>query len=295
MAAPKVEVTHPDQLWWREEGIRKRDLVAYYDAVAPAILPHLRRRPFTLKRYPNGPRGPFFWIKDAPPGMPRWIPTCALPAKSRRGGVVAYPVVNTRSALLWMANFGCVDMHLWYSRVDRPERPDYVLFDLDPAGEGFGFAETVEAALRLREALDALGLDSLVKTSGGSGLHVQVPVARRYTYEETRRFSEVIAGALVPAYPRLLTGERSLARRRGIFVDTKMNGEGMTIASVYSVRPLRGAPVSTPLRWDELQPELDPGAFTMAEVLRRVERHGDLFEPMLHGRQRLEPALGRVG
>ena len=288
-----VRLSRLDYLWWPDTGVRKGDLVRYYREISPVLLPHLRDRPFTLKRYLNGPKAPFVWLKDAPPSMPDWIPRCPLPAKSRRGETVDYPLVNDELALVWMVDYGCIDLHLWFSRCDRPSRPDYVLFDLDPAGVGFG--EVVEAALLLRNALDALGLESFVRTSGGEGVHVQVPVERRCTYEETRRFAEVIADALVRARPDLVTIERDLTRRRGVFVDTKMNGEGMTIASVYSVRPRPGPPVATPIRWEELTRELDPTSFTMGAVLERVAEHGDLHTRLLNVRQRLGPALARVG
>jgi bifunctional non-homologous end joining protein LigD len=288
-----VRLSRLDYLWWPESGVRKGDLVAYYREIAPVLIPHLRNRPFTLKRYLNGPNAPFEWVKDAPEAMPDWIPRCPLPAKSRRGEIVDYPLLNDELALVWMVDYGCIDLHLWFSRCDRPSRPDYVLFDLDPAG--VGMAEVVEAALLLRQALEALGLESFVRTSGGDGLHVQVPVARRCSYEQTRRFAEVVADALVRTRPDLVTLERDLAKRRGVFVDTKMNGEGMTIASVYSVRPRPGPPVATPLRWDELRPGLDPASFTMRAVVDRVAAQGDLHAPLLELRQRLEPALTRVG
>jgi bifunctional non-homologous end joining protein LigD len=266
------DIRHADQLWWPDLGLRKRDAVDYYRAVAPAILPHVRGRPFTMKRHYNGPRSPFVWLKDAPPELPESVPRCPLPAKSRRGGLVEYPVVEDVEALVWMVDFGCVDMHLWLSRCATPSEPDYVLFDIDPPE----FGDAVRTAHAVRAALDALGLDSLVKTSGGDGLHVLVPLGPGHTYPQTREFARIVAGAL------------------GADVDTKMNGEGMTIASVYSLRPLPGAPVSTPLAWDELDPALDPRRFTPAEVLRRVEEHGDLFEPVLHGTQRLDDALARL-
>ncbi|HWG56713.1 MAG TPA: non-homologous end-joining DNA ligase [Gaiellaceae bacterium] len=288
-----VSLTRLDYLWWPETGVRKRDLVDYYRAVAPALLPHLRNRPFTLKRYLNGPNAPFEWVKDAPPELPEWIARCPLPAKSRRGEIVDYPLVNDELALAWMVDYGCIDLHLWFSRCDKPSRPDYVLFDLDPAQ--VEMAQVVDAALLLREALEALGLVSFVRTSGGDGLHVQVPVARRYTYEQTRRFAEVVADALVRARPDLVTVSRDVRRRRGVFVDTKMNGEGMTIASVYSVRPHPGPPVATPLRWEELTPRLDARTFTMEDVLGRLDRHGDLHADLLRTPQRLEPALARFG
>jgi bifunctional non-homologous end joining protein LigD len=225
-----------------------------------------------MKRHYNGPRSPFVWLKDAPPELPERVRRCPLPAKSRGGGLVDYPVVDDVEALVWMVDFGCVDMHLWISRCATPSEPDYVLFDIDPPA----FADAVRTAHAVRAALAALGLDCLVKTSGGDGLHVVVPLGPGHSYPQTREFARIVAGAV------------------GAHVDTKMNGQGMTIASVYSLRPLPGAPVSTPLAWDELDPALDPRRFTPSEVLRRVEAHGDLFEPALRGTQRLEDALARL-
>ena len=287
-----VRLRRLDQLWWPEAGIRKGDVIDYYRGIAPALLPHLRDRPLTMKRHYNGPRSPFEWIKDASKEMPDWIRRAPLPARSRGGELVHYPLVDDELALAWMVDFGCVDLHVWLSRADAPDRPDYVLFDLDPAG--VPFADVVRAALLVREALTALGLDALVKTTGGDGLHVQVPLARRHTHAEAREFCEIVTGALVRASDGLFAGERAPARRRGVFVDTKMNGHGQQIVSAYSVRPRPGAPVATPLRWEELDEELDPRAFTMERVLARVERHGDLHEPLLSARQRLGRALARL-
>ena len=165
--------------------------------------------------------------------------------------------MNDELALLWMANMGCIDMNTWYSRVDKPERPDWVLFDLDPSPD-VGFTETVQVALLVKQALDALELESFVKTSGADGIHVLVPIARRHTYADTREFSAIIAGALARTHRGLVTTEWSKAKRRGVLIDSNQNGEGKTIASAYSVRPKAGAPVSTPLRWDEVNEELDP-------------------------------------
>jgi bifunctional non-homologous end joining protein LigD len=199
---PRVSFTHLDRMFWPEEGLRKRRLVDYYRAIARVLLPHLRDRPFTIKRYYTVPRGPFEWIKDAPPELPSWIRTCPQPAKSRpRGELVRYPLVNSEAALLWMIEYGAVDLHVWTSRCDRPERPDFVLFDLDPAG-GAGPAEAAGAALLVREALAAFGLESLVRTTGGSGLHVLMPIARRHTHEQARHS---------PAWSRPLPHEPSLA------------------------------------------------------------------------------------
>ena len=288
--ARRVRFTNLDQLWWPDLGLRKADVVAYYERVANALLPHLRDRPFTMKRHYNGPRSPFEWVKDAPPEMPDWIRTSSQPAKSRGGAIVRYPLVNDESSLLWMIEFGCIDLHVWTSRRDRPDRPDQALFDLDPAG--VGFTDVVNSALLLRDGLAALGLESFVKTTGGDGLHVQVPLERRYSYPRVRGFCEMVAGALRRAGEGLITTERSAARRRGVFVDTKMNGHGQQVVCVYSVRPLPGAPVATPLAWDEATDDLDPQAFTMDVVAERVERRGDLFDPLLRTRQRL-PSTAR--
>ena len=285
-----MEISHPDQLWWPEHGIRKRDVVAYYDAVAPVLLPHLRDRPLTIKQHYNGPRSPFRWIKDAPPETPRWVPVSPQPAKSRGGELVRYVVIRNRRALLWAVDYGAIDLHVWPSRSDRPDRPDYVLFDLDPVD--VPFAEVAAVALQLRDALAALGLESYAKTTGGVGLHVQVPIARRHTHAEARSFAEVVGGAIARRN-RLVTTKRSLARR-GILVDTAMNGHGQQIVAPYSLRPGPAAAVATPLRWEDVDDRLDPAELTMTRVLERVARDGDLFEPVLHGRQLLKPALARL-
>src|SRR5437762_9760778 len=193
-----------------------------------------------------------------------------------------------------MVNMGCIDMNAWYSRRDKLERPDFVLFDLDPSPD-VGFAESVQVALYVKEALDSLGLASFPKTSSADGMHVLVPIERRHTYEDTRRFSEIVAGAIARSYPKLATTEWTKSKRRGVLIDANQNGEGKTISSAYSVRPRPGAPVSTPLRWDEVNEKLDPLSFTMPVVLERVRKLGDLFEGVLKTRQRLTDALNALG
>jgi bifunctional non-homologous end joining protein LigD len=258
------------------------------------LVPHLRDRPFTMKRYPDGWQGKFFLQKDQPAGMPDWIPTASLMVSTRetprRRRRIDAPLVNDELALLWMVNMGCIDMNTWYSRIDKLERPDFVLFDLDPSPD-VGFPETVQVALLVKEILDTLELESFCKTSGSDGIHVLLPIERRSTYEDTRQFAEIVAGALARAHRGLVTTEWSKAKRRGVLIDSNQNGEGKTIASVYSVRPKEGAPVSTPLRWDEVNEKLDPAAFTMDVVRKRVAEHGDLFEGVLKTRQSLAKAL----
>ncbi len=250
-----------------------------------------------MKRYPDGAYGKFFFQKDAPKHIPDWMKTVEIMVstreKPRERRKIQAPLVNDELALLWMVNMGCIDLNTWYSRVDKPGRPDFVLFDLDPSDD-VGFKETIEVALLVRQTLEALELESVVKTSGSDGIHVLVPIARRHTYEETREFSEIVAGALARTHRGLVTTEWAKRKRRGVLIDSNQNGEGKTIASVYSVRPREGAAVSTPLRWDEVEEGLDPTDFTMDVVLGRVEEHGDLFEPVLHGKQSLTAALKSI-
>jgi bifunctional non-homologous end joining protein LigD len=292
-----VKLSNLDKLFWADERITKGDLIDYYRAVAPVLVPHLRDRPFTMRRYPDGAYGKAFFQKDAPKHMPDWIPRFHVQVSTRerppKKRWIDAPLVNEERALLWMANMGCLDMNAWYSRVDKPDRPDFVLFDLDPSPD-VGLPETIQVALLVKQALDALGLVSFPKTSSADGIHVLVPVERRYTYAQTREFCEIVAGAIARTNRGLATTEWSKAKRRGVLIDANQNGEGKTIASVYSVRPRPGAPVSTPLRWDEVNESLDPTTFTMGAVLERVRRHGDLFEGVLTTRQRLETALRAV-
>jgi bifunctional non-homologous end joining protein LigD len=285
----ELRLSNLDKLFWPDDGITKGDLIDYYRQVAPVLVPHLRDRPFTMRRYPDGAAGKAFFQKHAPSHMPTWIKTFEAAASSKEKAI-DYPIVNDELALLWMVNMGCIDMNPWYSRVDRPDRPDFVLFDLDPTPE-VPFAQTVEVALHVKTVLDGLGLASFPKTSGGKGFHILVPLDRRSTYDDTRAFAEQVAGVIAAAYPKLATTAWAKSKRRGVLIDANQNGLGKTIASVYSVRPHPGAPVSTPLTWDEVAGDLDPHAFMMGAVLDRVGSHGDLFEGVLTTRQSLSKAI----
>jgi bifunctional non-homologous end joining protein LigD len=289
-----LRLSNLDKPFWPDEGITKGDLLAYYRDVAAVVIPHVRDRPFTMKRYPDGWQGKFFFQKDKPRGMPDWIPTLDIevttrdrPRQRRR---IDAPLVNDELALLWMVNMGCIDLNTWYSRVDKLDRPDFVLFDLDPSPD-VGFRETVQVALLVKEALDALELQSFPKTSGADGIHVLVPIQRRHSYDDTRQFAEIIARALASTHRDLVTTEWTRSKRRGVLIDANQNGEGKTIASVYSVRPKEGAPVSTPLRWEEVDESLDPAAFTMDVVRERISKQGDLYEGVLKVKQSLGAAL----
>jgi len=293
--SPEVRLSSADRVLFPKSGITKGELFDYYGRVAPILVPHLRDRPFTMKRWREGIAGGSFFQKQAPKGIPDWIPTRRFTTHPREGGSreVDFPLVNSREAILWMVQMHCIDLNAWYSRVDKPARPDFVLFDLDPPDGEFPLA--VRAAHLVREALEELELRSYVKTSGADGIHVLVPIARRHGYDETHRFAELVSKRLAENNPGVITTEWLKRKRVGVLLDYHQNGAGKTIASVYSVRPKEGAPVSTPLRWDELTPELQPKQFTMAAALRRAEEHGDLFEPVLRGGQSLGAALRRLG
>jgi bifunctional non-homologous end joining protein LigD len=290
-----VRLSNLDKPYWPEEGITKGDLLRYYRDVAQTLLPHLCDRPFTMKRYPDGWQGRPFFRKDVTNYAPAWVKraTVRVTSREQQSRSIEVPVVNDELALLWMVNTGCIECHTWYSRIDNLERPDRVVFDLDPS-EGTGFAETVQVALLVKEALDALGLASFPKTSGALGLHVLVPIERRNTYDDTRRFATAIARAIAGEHADLATTEWSKAKRRGVLIDASQNAKGKTIASVYSVRPMPKATVSTPLDWDDVNERLDPSIYTMEEVLGQLDRRGDLHEGVLKTKQRLGPALRAV-
>jgi bifunctional non-homologous end joining protein LigD len=294
----KVKLSSADRVLFPDDGITKGDLFEYYDAVADTIVPHLKDRPFTMKRWREGLPGGSFFQKQAPKGIPDWIPTRQFRTWPRGGKgesrLVDFPLVNSREALLWMVQMHCIDMNAWYSRVDKPDRPDWVLFDLDPPEEKGAFAMCVRVAHYLHAALGELELESHVKTSGADGIHILVPIVRRSTYEETYEFAELLSRKLEAEHPGEVTTEWLKKKRSGVLVDHRQNGHGKTIASAYSVRPKPGAPVSTPLNWEELTEDITPRDFSMQVALDRVAQHGDLFEPVLHAKRALGPALNAL-
>jgi bifunctional non-homologous end joining protein LigD len=293
-APASVKLTNPDRVLFPEEGITKGDLFAYYDGVADVLVPHLRDRPFTMKRFREGLNGPAFFQKQAPKGMPDWIETQQFETRTREGRarMVDFPLVNSGEALLWMVQMHCIDMNAWYSRVDEPDRPDYVVFDLDPPdGE---FALGVTAAKLVGELMTELDLRAYAKTSGADGLHVFVPIERAHTFDETHAFAEAAAIVLEQRHPGVVTTEWLKAKRTGVLIDYHQNGRGRTTASVYSVRPKPGATVSTPLRWEEVADDLDRRTFTMEVVLDRIRDLGDLFAPVLAGGQTLDEPMRKL-
>jgi bifunctional non-homologous end joining protein LigD len=292
--AKTVKLSSADRVLFPEDGVTKGDLFAYYERVAPTLVPHLRERPFTMKRYPHGIDGEVFFQKQAPKHLPDWIPTRQFTTHPRPGGsrLVDFALVDSPEAVLFMVQNNCIDMNAWYSRVDKPHRPDFVLFDLDPPDGGFELA--IEVAHLIRELLDDVDLPGYVKTSGADGIHVVAPIVRRAGFEQTYAFAEQASRLLEQRHPGKLTTEWLKKKREGVLVDHRQNGWGKTIASVYSVRPKPGAPVSTPLRWDELTPEVRPRDFGMPQALERIERFGDLFAPVLEEPRPLGAASAKL-
>jgi bifunctional non-homologous end joining protein LigD len=286
-----VDLTNLDKVFWPEAGYTKRDLLRYYTDVSAVLLPHVRDRAMVMKRYPNGIHGKWFFMKRTPPAHPAWLETCAIRHKS--AGVIDFPMIQDLGALLWVVNLGCIDLNPWYARCDDTDRPDYLHFDLDP-GPGASFARVRETAVVLRDALEAMGMRPLAKTSGSSGMHVYVPIVRGPVQHEVWRFAKRVALEMERQYPRLVTAEYRIAKRpRGrVLVDYNQNAWGRTLASVYSVRPTEHATVSTPVTWREVERGVEIEDFRLDNVPARVRRLGDLWRPLLaaRGRFRLEDA-----
>ncbi len=292
MPAHEVKLSSGDRVLFPDDGVTKGDLFEYYDRVAPAILPYLRDRPFTLKRYPHGITEDVYFQKQVPRGTPDWIATREFTTHPREGGArqVDFALINSREALLWTVQMNCIDMNAWYSRVDNPGRPDYVVFDLDPPEDPNGFEQAIEVAHLVRGLLDEVGLPGYVKTSGADGIHVLAPIQRRAGFDQTYAFAEALSRLLESRHPGLVTTQWLKKKRSGVLLDHRQNGWGKTIASVYSVRPKPGAPVSTPLHWDELTPDVRPRDFPMDVVLERIETLGDLYAPVLTEKRPLAAA-----
>ncbi len=279
-----LKFTNLDKVYFPKDGYTKRDLLNYYDAVSPLLLPHLKDRPLSLKRYPNGIHEAFFFQKNTPAGYPSWLRTHTIDK-------IRYVLADDRAALLYLTNLGCIDQNPAMSRVGSLENPDFILIDLDPVD--CPFAKIVEAALLVKAKLDAIGLEGYPKTTGGDGLHIYVPIEPHYTYEQARSFAEVIARLLAAEKPSLFTTPRSVEKRQKdrVYFDYMQLADFKTISAPYVVRAHDGAPVATPLSWDEVKPGLEPGQFTLANAMDRFSRVGDLFEGVLTKPQSLSKAF----
>jgi bifunctional non-homologous end joining protein LigD len=291
-APPRVTMSNPRKVFWPDEGYTKADLVAYYEAVSPWLLPYLKDRPLVLTRYPDGITGKSFYQKDAPDFVPSWVRTERVRAADVEREI-DYFVVDDVETLRYVVNLGAIPLHLWGSRAGSLERPDWLILDLDP--KSAPFAHVVKVARALRRILGALALPAFVKTSGATGLHVLLPLGARYTYDETRTFARLLATLGVEAEPDIATIVRPVRERAGkVYIDYLQNGQGQTIVAPFSVRPLAGAPVSCPLRWSEVTARLDPARFTIATMAARLARVGDPMAPLLRGEVDIAAALPRL-
>lgn len=281
-----VRLTNLPKPFWPELDITKGDLLRYYATMSPVLLPHLQDRAMVMKRYPHGAHGEFFFMKRAPSPRPDWIETCAIEHGS--GSVIDFPMIQDLASLLWVINLGCIDLNQWYARCDDVDRPDYVHFDLDP-GDGADFEHVRQTAFIVHDALTALRMPVLVKTTGSRGLHVYVPIVRGPVQKDVWRFAKALAMELASRHPALMTAEYRIAKRpRGrVLVDYNQNAWGRTLASIYSVRPRPNAPVSAPLTWDELETAVIDD-FRIDNMPQRIAKTGDLWAPLLKTRGRFD-------
>ena len=282
-----LKLTNLDKIYYPEDGYTKGDLLHYYDTVASLLVPYLKDRPLSLKRYPNGIHEPFFFQKNTPESYPEWLRTETI-------GGIRYVIADDKRSLLYLANLGCIDQNPWMSRVGSLEFPDYVLIDLDPYQ--CAFSKVVEAALLVKDKLDKIGLKGYPKTTGGDGMHIFIPVKPQYSYEQVRTFAEVIARLLAAERPDLFTTPRSVAKREKdrVYFDYLQISESKTISAPYVARAYVGAPVSTPLDWDEVTPKLLPSQFDIKNAPGRFAKVGDLFAGVLKKGQELEKAFSKL-
>lgn len=283
----KLRLTNLQKPFWPELNITKRDLLQFYIDLAPELLPHLKNRAMVMKRYPNGATGEFFFMKRAPSPRPPWIRTCAIEHAS--GSIIDFPIVQDLASLLWIVNLGCIDLNPWYARCDDVHRPDYLHFDLDPV-PGAGFEQVLEAALRVREALEQRNLPCYPKTTGSRGIHIYVPIKRTVVQKQVWAFAKQLAKDLAAQFPSLITGEYRIANRPAgrVLVDYNQNAWGRTLASVYSVRPKPRATVSTPVTWTEVERGFRIEDFRIDNVPDRVRQLGDLWKPLTLARGRVD-------
>jgi len=278
----EVRLSNLAKPFWPELGLTKRDLLRYYEAVAPVLLPHLRDRPMVMKRYPHGWQGSFFFMKRAPSPRPEWVETVRVVHRSQN--VIDFPMVQDLASLLWIINLGCIDLNPWYSRQDDLDRPDYLHFDLDPV-PGSTFATVRAVALEVRGLLESLGMPVYAKTTGSKGMHLYVPLVRGPTQKQVWTFAKAFAHEVERRVPALATAVYEVAARpRGrVLVDYNQNRWGSTLASVYSVRPTARATVSTPVTWAEVEAGVEIGDFTLQNVPARVAAVGELWVPPVGG------------
>jgi bifunctional non-homologous end joining protein LigD len=292
----ELRISNLNKVFFPASGSTKAEVIAYYAEIADIILPHLRDRPLTLKRYPDGVTGEHFYEKNAPPHRPPWVKTLAVP-RAEGGPDIHYVLCNDRSTLIWATNLADIEKHVFLATAPDLTRPTALVFDLDP-GEPAGILDCAKIALHLRSLFDSFGLESFVKVSGSKGLHLYVPLNCDLTYEITQAFAKAVAEFMEQQMPDRAVAEMAKARRRGkVFIDWSQNSDFKTTVCVYSMRAKRNVPfVSMPVRWNELARIVKRGAqnllfFTPADAIKRIERLGDLFEAVLTTKQTLPSAF----
>jgi len=286
-----VVITHPEKVLFPDDGITKGELAAYYEMMAPIMLPHIVKRPLTMERFPAGIGRKGFIQKDVSTGFPSWLQRVDVPKKD---GVVHYPIVTDKESLMWVANQNCITPHVWISRAPELFYPDMCVFDLDPSVDDRQMLNA--AAVSVRDVLAELGLPSWVKTSGSKGFHIVVPLDGKSEMGEVYSFANSVGTLLVKRDPKNLTQEfHKVDRGTRILVDTGRNGWSATHAAVYAVRPKPGAPVSAPCTWDEVESgKVEPRTFTLRNMAARIERVGDLWSEMRKRRRSLKRAIARL-
>ncbi|MBM7868504.1 non-homologous end-joining DNA ligase [Heliomicrobium gestii] len=278
-----------DKVFWPQQGYTKADLIEYYVKIAPYLLPHLKDYPLVLVRYPDGIAGKFFYQKEAPPSRPDWLPTVEVASEGNRKSI-RYCLVEDAADLLFLINLGCIEIHPWLSKQTALNNPTCMVFDLDPHASQ-SFQTVVEVALLLKSALDTLGLTAYPKTSGASGMHIYVPVGKGYDYQTVRECAIAIAKFIEATDPRVTLARPIGERGERLYLDCWQIGRGKTLASVYSLRPVPSASVSTPLLWPEVTAALQPSAYTIQTIFDRLNRMGDLFQPVFERKNDLSGVL----
>jgi len=285
-----VTITNRKKIYWPDDGFTKGDVIDHYDKMAEYILPHLKGRCLSLKRNPNGINDKGFYHKDAGENAPSYVDVFKVKSESNNK-IIDYIVCNNKATLLYVANLGCIEINPWNSTTKKQGNPTWMAIDIDPSDKN-KFTEVVDTALAVKMVLDKAGISSYCKTSGASGLHVYVPLKNKYDYVTVRDFAHVIASLVQEQLPGTTTLERSLSKRGPkIYIDYLQNSAGQTLASVYSIRPVPGACVSTPLEWKEVNHPLSPQQFTIENIFQRVKKKGDLFLPVLNESNSIDKAL----
>jgi bifunctional non-homologous end joining protein LigD len=285
-----VTITNRQKIYWPDDGFTKGDVIDHYNKMADYILPHLKGRCLSLKRNPNGINDKGFYHKDAGENAPAYVDVFKVKSESNQK-IIDYIVCNNKATLLYVANLGCIEINPWNSTTKKIANPTWMVIDIDPSDKN-KFTEVVDTALAAKMVLDKAGVSSYCKTSGASGLHVYVPLKNKYDYVTVRDFAHIIASLVQEQLPDTTTLERSLSKRGPkIYIDYLQNSAGQTLASVYSIRPVPGASVSTPLDWKEVNHQLSPQQFTIENILLRVKRKGDLFLPVLNESNSIDKAL----